>query len=278
MPELNDPRIAPPGDRFVSCQVVSASAAIRKTPDPEGETGTQALHGEVVHIFHREGAFGRAQCRRDRYVGWVEMEAIAIPALPPTHRVGALRTIAFTRPDVKSPPRMRLTLGALLTATGRRQEAWMEFDHAGWIHESHLEALDRFENDPAGMALRYLGAPYLWGGRESDGLDCSGLTQQAFEMCGVLIPRDTDMQAAWAGDPVDPGALQRGDLVFWEGHVGIMTSPDRLLHANAHHMMVAEEPLEVAAQRLAAVAGPVTGARRVDLGRARGAMEPWQKA
>lgn len=278
MPDLTDPRIARPGERFVSCQVVSASAAIRKAPDPEGEVATQALHGEVVDIFHREGAFGRAQCRRDRYVGWIEMEAIAIPALPPTHKVGALRTIAFMKPDVKSPARMRLTLGALLTATGRRQGAWMEFDHAGWIHESHIHLLDRFDHDPAAMAERYLEAPYLWGGRESDGLDCSGLTQQAFEACGVLIPRDTDMQAAWAGDPVDPGRLQRGDLVFWEGHVGIMTSPDRLLHANAHHMMVAEEPLAEAAARLEAVAGPVIAARRVDLGRARGAVEAWLKA
>ncbi|MFN4023957.1 MAG: NlpC/P60 family protein [Hyphomonas sp.] len=277
MPDLTDPRITRPGERSVSCQVVSASAAIRKTPDPGSEIATQALHGEVVDIFHREGAFGRAQCRRDRYVGWVEMEAIAIPALPPTHKIGALRTIAFTKPDVKSPVRMRLTLGALLTATGRRQGAWMEFDHAGWIHDSHIHLLDRFENDPVAIARRYLEAPYLWGGRESNGIDCSGLTQQAFEACGVLIPRDTDMQAAWAGDPVDPGALQRGDLVFWDGHVGIMASADTLLHANAHHMMVAEEPLEAAAGRLAPVAGPVTGARRIDLGRARGSVEAWLK-
>jgi cell wall-associated NlpC family hydrolase len=280
MPDFNDARLKRPDGVGIGYQVTAGVAAIRETPAADGRLGTQALHGELLDVFLEDGEFGLCQLRRDRYVGWVNMDALSAPALPVTHKVSALRTYCFSEPDLKSAPRFMLCLGARVAATGRTDGLWVECARAGWLHTRHLAALEAFETDPAGVAERYLETPYLWGGRESLGLDCSGLVQQAFEACSVILPRDSDMQAAWAGEPVAnwqaPGALQRGDLVFWEGHAGILMAPDTLLHANAFHLGVAREPLAAAIDRLRSVVGEVTGVRRVAL--QPGGTPDWLKA
>lgn len=273
MPDLKDPRLARPAGSPVAYQVTAGVAAIRETPAPDSRMVTQALHGETLDVFQEEGEFGLCQLHRDRYVGWVLMEAVSAPVLPPTYKISALRTYCFSEPDLKSAPRFMLCLGARVVATGRVDGLWTECARAGWVHARHLAPLEAFETDPAAVAERYIDTPYLWGGRESLGLDCSGLVQQAFEACGVLLPRDSDLQAAWAGDPLTDwsaaGLLQRGDLLFWDGHVGLLTAPDMLLHANAWHMAVAREPLADAVSRIRPSAGDVIGVRRVSLNSAK---------
>ena len=277
MPDFNDVRLKRPEGVGIGYQVTAGVAAIRETPSPDGRLATQALHGEIVDVFHEEGEFGLCQLRRDRYAGWVNMDALSAPALPVTCKVSALRTYCFSEPDLKSAPRFMLCLGARVVATGETAGPWVQCERAGWVHQRHLAPLTDFGSDPAGVAERYLETPYLWGGRESLGLDCSGLVQQAFEACGVQLPRDSDMQVAWAGQAVAdwqmPGRLQRSDLVFWTGHVGILTAPDILLHANVHHLSVAREPLAEADARIRAVAGDITCVRRVAL--TQGRLPDW---
>lgn len=283
MPVFSHKRLARPQGEGAPFQVTAGAVALRETPAPDGLVSTFALHGEVVDVYREEGEFGLVQCQRDRYVGWALMEALSAPVRPVSHKVSALRTYAFSQADLKSAPHFMLSLGARVVATGRREGPWVECARAGWVHERHLAGLGSFEDDPAAVARRFLGAPYLWGGRESLGLDCSGLLQQAFEACGVLLPRDSDMQAVWAG--TEASALEtdcnafdgfcRGDVVFWEGHAGILTAPDTLLHANAHHMAVAEEPLAEAIERIGKIVGPVTGVWRIDLATARGKPPAW---
>lgn len=262
MPDLNDARLARPEGVASAFQVIVPAASVRKQPAPAGELGTQALHGEMVDVYRHQDGFCLAQLRRDRYVGWIRLEDLSAPSLPATHKVSALRTFGFAEADLKSAPLAMLSLGARVAVTGRTQGSWIECEEAGWVHERHLAGLADFGTDAAGIAERYLGAPYLWGGRGSLGLDCSGLVQQAFEACGVILPRDSDMQAEWAGTVVAEGeASRRGDLVFWDGHVGILTAPDVMLHANAFHFEVAAEPLAHAVARI----GPVSVIRRVSL-------------
>jgi NlpC/P60 family/Bacterial dipeptidyl-peptidase Sh3 domain len=277
MTDVQDPRLARPAGQPVAYQVTAGVAAIREAPEPDARLGTQALHGEIVEVFREEGEFGLCQLKRDRYTGWVNMDALSAPVLPVMHKVSALRTYCFAEPDLKSAPRFMLCLGARVAATGQTVGDWVECARAGWVHLCHLSNLDAFEIDPAGVAARYIETPYLWGARESLGVDCSGLVQQVFEACGVQLPRDSDMQAAWAGEPVS-GDLRRGDLVFWEGHVGILEDAGTLIHANAFHLGVAREPLADAIARIRTVVGDVTCVRRVDIGAARGIVPDWLKA
>ncbi len=279
MPDRDDSRLSPPGAVRERLQVTAGVAALRAGPQPDAEMVSQALHGETVGLVEERGGFALVQAERDRYVGWADAEALSGPVLAPTHRVRALRTYVFSEPDLKSAPRYLISLGAGVVAEGEGVGDFVQCARAGWVFTGHLGRLDAPEDDPAGVAERFRGAPYLWGGCESLGLDCTGLTRAAFEACGVTLPRDSDMQFDWAGEAIAdweaPGALRRGDLVFWRGHVGIMLDAATLLHANAFHMAVAAEPLSRAIERIAPRHGRPTGARRIDLATERGRRPDW---
>ena len=168
----------------------------------------------------------------------------------PTQKVRALRTFAFAGPDIKQPPLAALPLGAEVAVTGEAEDKNARYaliSPAGAVVVQHLAPLDAVVPDWVAVAEMFLGTPYLWGGKTSLGIDCSGLVQVALREAGIAAPRDTDVQEAALGKALALGsglpALRRGDLVFWKGHVGIMRDAENLLHANAHHMAVAVEPL-----------------------------------
>ncbi len=278
MPNFNDKRLARPNGQSTVMQVTAGVVAVRETPAEDGRLATVALHGEILDAFEEVDGFAHVQCQRDRYVGWADVAALSAPVRAPTHKVSALRTYCYSEPDLKSAPHFLLSLGARVVATDRDGD-WVACARAGYVHTRHLTTFDQYTDDPTSVAERLIGTPYLWGGRESLGLDCTGLSQTAFEAAGVLLPRDSDMQFAWAGEAIDdwraPGALQRGDLVFWQGHCGLMANATELIHANAWHMAVVREPLSEAITRIARLYADPIGARRVNIAKARARLPDW---
>ena len=182
-----------------------------------------------------------------------------------THRIAALRSYVYPEPDGKLPPLALLSLNALITAKGF-EGRFLTLEGGGYVVARHALSAGEVVDDPVAVAEAFVGTPYLWGGRTSIGLDCSGLVQLAVEAAGHKAPRDADMQAAELGEPIEwreGTKLRRGDLVFWEGHVGIMTSATDLLHANAHHMTVEIEPFAEARERIREAGYEVIGVRRL---------------
>jgi cell wall-associated NlpC family hydrolase len=226
------------------------AAAIHRAPDAASEQMDQLLFGEAFDAVEEEGAFLLGQARRDGYVGYVEAAALAASVAAPTHRISAIRTYAFAEPSIKSKAFGPYSLNALATVVAVEGRL-ARVAGAGWMAAHHLSPIGAFACDPASVAELYLGAPYLWGGRESLGLDCSGLVQQALLACGLSCPRDADMQQA-LGREIAREAFGRGDLVFWKGHVAMGLDRLRIIHANAHHMAVAIEPLDEAMGRIKA--------------------------
>ncbi|WP_034763333.1 MULTISPECIES: NlpC/P60 family protein [unclassified Hyphomonas] len=279
MPDYNDTRLTPPDRPCRPVQVRAGSVAVREGPLPDSRLATEALFGEILDVFEEQHGFALVQCQRDRYVGWVALARLSERLLAPTHRITRPHTHAYARPDLKSPPQLILSLGARVSVMAEEGD-WRQCQDAGWVHHRHLAPLDVFEEDPVSVAERYIGTPYLWGGRSGLGLDCTGLTQQSFEAAGVLLPRDSDMQFAWAGEAIAdwqaPGALQRGDIVFWKGHAGIMTDSGHLLHANAWHMAAAHEPFEEAVTRIAKYYAEPIGARRIQISSEKGMVPAWK--
>ncbi len=271
--------VLPAGGSEQLMQVSAGVTALRKAPSSDATQVSQALHGETVTLHHEEGEFGLVQAHTDGYVGWALMAALSAPVLKVTHRVHAARLHTYAAPKISAAPHFVLGIGARLTATGDRQGRYLKFERAGWIVEHLVAPIDDLESDPASVAERYLGTPYLWGGRDCLGLDCSGLVQIAFGACGVACPRDSDMQNHWFGDPLAdwtaPGALRRNDLVYWKGHVGIMLDSETLLHANGTFMSTIKEPLRPAIARIANEYGEPLAARRVNLNELRGVEPAW---
>lgn len=247
----------------VVMQVIDVTAPLRSAPSPEAGLDTEALHGERVVVYEEtDEGWSWGQLARDGYVGWLSSNALAKESAKATHRVSALRTFVFPRPDIKSSPVASLSFGCEFSIRAEEENFFVE-EHGGFIPRQHVAPLSFRESDPVEVARRFLGTPYLWGGKTSAGLDCSGLVQLALQSTGRDCPRDSDMQQA-VGSPVAgrEAHLQRGDLIFWKGHVGICAGEGGLLHANAFHMAVAEEPLTEAIRRIGAGGSEIVCVRR----------------
>lgn len=253
--------------RFVegkAYQAHLAAVAIRRAPDGAAMQEDQLLFGELFTVYEEQRGWGWGQSEQDGYVGYVEMAALSAPPIASTHRICALRTYAFSAPDLKSAPLLLLSLNAKAQLE-RIDASYGKLARTGWVPLRHLAPLESKAADWVEVAERFVGAPYFWGGRESLGLDCSGLLQTALEAAGIKAPRDADMLECLGNPlPLQLDVLQRGDMVFWKGHCGVMRDATHLLHANAFHMQTAIEPLADAAQRIAALAGPIRAIKRLE--------------
>jgi len=248
-------------------EVVAPQAPLRREPRSDAMLDTEALKGERVMVYEvTEEGWSWGQLVYDGYVGWLPSEALREPRSAPTHRVVALRTLVFPAPSIKLPPVEALSLGSAL-AIARIEPPFAVTAEAGFVPLVHLAGGQPAERDFVSVAERFVGVPYLWGGKTSLGLDCSALVQLALAACGRKCPRDTDMQESALGAPVESAAdisnLKRGDLLFWPGHVAIARDHVSIIHANAHHMAVAIEPAVEAVARIAAAGTQLSSIRRL---------------
>ena len=243
--------------------VIEPVADLRRAPSHEAALASQALFGEQVMVYDvTEEGWAWGQLESDGYVGWLSANALGPPGPAPTHKVNVPRTFAFPRPDIKAPPLAGLPMGARLAVV--HQDERFAVTAAGWhVPLAHLEPIRATHADFVAIAERFLETPYLWGGKTSLGIDCSGLVQVALQAAGLSCPRDSDMQELVLGAAASLTELRRGDLLFWHGHVAIARSTDEITHANAYHMRVAIEPVEDAVRRIRAMGMPLTSVRRL---------------
>ncbi|MFN0265257.1 NlpC/P60 family protein [Tepidamorphus sp. 3E244] len=286
-PELADARLKGQVEaaRFVEgepARIIEPVVRLFPTAQHGAIADTELLMGEAVRVFETtDEGWAWVQSDVDDYVGWCAASALGPVAPEPTHRVTALWTHLYAAPHIKTPPAGFAPLNAHLSVEGTAAgssgtaaggaaasaERFVKLADGRFAISRHLAPLDASPpTDFIGQARKFIGTPYMWAGRTARGIDCSGLVQMGLAACGVKAPRDSDMQERGLGTPVnesDPGAWQRGDLVFWKGHVGIVSEPGTLLHANAHHMATVEEPLGPAVERIAGAGLQVTSVKRL---------------
>jgi len=248
-------------------EIDAAQAPVRDAPAHDAELLTEALKGERLTVYDvNADGWAWGQLADDGYVGFVPADALRAPGPSPTHKVTALRTFAFPGPSIKLPPLETLSFGCRL-AIARVEEPFAITASGAHVPLLHLAPLAAMETDFVAVAERFLGTPYLWGGKSSLGIDCSGLVQLSLAACGMTGPRDSDRQEQTLGAPLawsrDPKQLRRGDLVFWKGHVAIVRNAASLVHANSHHMAVAFEDSAAAIARIREGSGEVTSVRRL---------------
>ena len=255
--------------RFVSgeeFEISDAIAPLRSGPASDAMLATQALKGERVTIYDRNGeGFAWGQLKSDGYVGWLPDRALAKPAAAPTHKITALRTFAFPGPSIKLPPVDTPVMGAMVTVV--REDGPFVVTRDGWyLPRQHVGSIDRHAEDFVAVAEQFAGTPYLWGGKSSLGIDCSGLVQVSLNAAGIGCPRDSDMQQDGLGRILglaESSKLQRGDLIFWKGHVAIVRDADSIVHANAHHMATVIENTRDAIARIRAAGSEIAAIKRL---------------
>lgn len=267
-PDLADARLRGKVEaaRFIDgklYEVVRETAPLRREPRHDAALDTEALYGERVRVFEiDEEGWAWGQLEADGYAGYLPAAALAWAGTPATHKVTALRTHGFPGPDIKLPPFVALPLGGRIAVA--RDDGRFAITAAGlYVPLRHIAPLDSREQDYVALAERFLGAPYLWGGKTTQGIDCSGLVQVALNAAGIPCQRDSDMQERAFSVNVSLDALRRGDMIFWEGHVAIARDAETIVHANAFHMAVAIEPVAGAVARIKAAGNDVSSVRRL---------------
>ena len=246
-------------------QVVGAVAPVRLVPRFDAPLLTEALCGELATVYEVRDGWGWLQLENDGYVGYMPMDNLSVTIDEPSHWVASRATFVYPAPDLKRPPVMRLSFNGKVTVLGR-EGRFLELTRGGYVYGGHLQPMEEKAKDFVRLAERLVGTPYLWGGRSSVGIDCSALVQLALQGTGASCPRDSDMLEGEVGEPLankDIDKLQRGDLVFWRGHVGIAQSSEWMLHASGHQMEVVVEPIRRAVERIATTHGEVTAIKRI---------------
>lgn len=273
-PDLADARLKGEvsADRFVTgtpARIVLPVADMLRDPRPDSGLNSQLLRGDDVTVFEEAEGFAWVQAARDGYVGYVSGNALGPRAEEPTHVVSAPRSFLYPGPDLRFPRLGELSLGSSVTVkdfaeTRGTRYALLSTGEA--MVAGHVRPIGEAAGDYVAVAEQLLMTPYLWGGSTAFGIDCSGLVQLAMRMAGRDVLRDSDMQAATLGEPLEPGdgysGLRRGDLVFWKGHVAIMLDERTMIHANGHTMLVSREGLTDAIDRIGYLYGGPTGFRR----------------
>lgn len=248
--------------RAIELTCIAAGAPVQGAPSAMSGAVSELLRGEVFHALDLTTDWAWGFCGHDGYVGYVRRDALDVREVA-THRVIADVAPLFFAADIKSPIADYWSRGALLQ--GEAQGDFIACAE-GFVHARHVAPAEQQQRDWTAVAELYLGMPYVWGGRGHRGVDCSGLVQVALGQCGIAVPRDTDLQRDGIGSPIpDGGTLRRGDIIFFPGHVGIMTDETHLLHANAHWMAVVKEPLTDVIVRFGSNESPVLARRRIGL-------------
>jgi cell wall-associated NlpC family hydrolase len=250
--------------RFVEgtrAQIAEPVTPLLRAPDPTAMQLTQAIYGEHLHVFEHAHGYAFIQLEEDGYVGYVPITALQGEVTPTTHHVSAVSTHVYGKPDIKSQPAIAIPMNSSLSVVGQEGQ-FVELASGEFVFAAHVS--DKRETDFVAVAERFLNVPYLWGGKSFAGIDCSGLVQASLHACGIPCLRDSDMQEKSLGVPASLDHLQRGDFIFWKGHVGIMRDATHLLHANGHHMMTVIEPVQDAITRIKSKGGgEVTAVRRL---------------
>lgn len=273
-PDLADTRLQGKVEaaRFVAGRpgrIVQPVADIRKAPEAKSGLNSQLVFGDDVEIFEAGEQWSWVQAERDGYVGYVPTAAIGDREAEATHVVAVPRTFVYPGPDLKLPCRGALSMGSRVTVVGRaetRNTLYAMLETGEAVIESHLLLGESCAADYVDVAETLIHTPYLWGGATGFGIDCSGLVQLSMRMTGVAVLRDTDMQVGSIGQPLSVDTefsnLRRGDLVFWRGHVAIMTDAASMIHASGHTMLVSREKLAEAVTRIEPLYGLPTAFRR----------------
>ena len=231
-------------------QIISPIADVHGAPDTSAlreKFETQLVFGEVFNVHEEKNDWCKGVCTHDEYPGYIESKHLTKAVTNPTHIITAARSYTYRDATIKSQMINTLSFGSRITITSAVHQDYAQISDGSWIYKKNIAPIDTIDKNHVATAIKFLETPYYWGGRSGFGIDCSGLVQVVLARAGIAVLRDTEMQENALGSSVD--TPRAGDIVFFSGHVGIMANDRDLIHANAFHMKVTIEPLNVIVER-----------------------------
>ena len=203
---------------------------IYEKPKQYSKLSSQMLYGEKFKILENKGHWLKIKTNYDNYTGYIRKKKFLIKEFVPTFKVSSKKTEIFTKRNKKLIKTNRFMFFASRIKKIEENKNFIEFEKNKWIKKKHLKKIKFFENNSNKIFRLFLNSKYLWGGKTSDGIDCSSLIQIYFFYNGVFFPRDTKDQIKYCKKKIKK-KFTKGDIIFWKGHVGACLNQIKFIHA-----------------------------------------------
>jgi len=203
---------------------------IYEKPKQYSKLSSQMLYGEKFKILENKGHWLKIKTNYDNYTGYIRKKKFLIKEFVPRFKVSSKKTEIFTKKNKKLIKTNRFLFFASRIKKIEENKNFIEFEKNKWIKKKHLKKIKFFENNSNKIFKLFLNSKYLWGGKTSDGIDCSSLIQIYFFYNGVFFPRDTKDQIKYCKKKIKK-KFTKGDIIFWKGHVGACLNQIKFIHA-----------------------------------------------
>jgi len=220
----------------------SSIGNINSKPTNNSETLSQILYGEKFKILNNGKNWVKIKTNYDNYIGYIKKGNFN-QNFNPTLKIKKIKSKIFIRKKNRFLPTKNYLYFASGISVLNKYKRLIEFEKNKWIKKSDIIKIDHFEKNYIKIIKLFKSSKYLWGGKTSDGLDCSALIQVYFYYNRIFFPRDTKDQIRYCKRKKVRN-LCKGDIIFWKGHVGLCLSKSKFIHAYGPKKKVMVMPTE----------------------------------
>ena len=189
---------------------------------------TQMLYGENFTLLKKFGNWCKIKLHTDNYVGFIIKKKFAKPSKP-THKVSVLAANIYGKASSKTKQNKKLTFSSKIYAK-EKNGSFTKFENK-WIRTKDLKPISYKDKKIFSKINLFKEKKYKWGGKNFNGVDCSALVQLFFNFNNKFCPRDTKDQLNYFKKKIKLQNIMKNDLIFWRGHVAIILSKKKLIHA-----------------------------------------------
>lgn len=222
---------------------------------------TQLLYGDTFKIIEKSGLWIKIKNKQDNYKGFIKNKKFP-PNHLNTHKVFKLYSNLYAKPNNKNIIKKKLSFGSKIKVL-EKKGSFYKFDNL-WVKKKDLKKINFCTKDPFHYIKKFVNVKYTWGGKHYNGVDCSGLIQLFMNFNNKFCPRDSSDQKKYFKYKIKLKNIKRNDLLFWPGHVALVISKTKLIHAYAPLSKVATMPIKYSINKILKTANlKVSGSRRI---------------
>ncbi len=199
-------------------------------PSIKSEITTQILYGEKIKILSKRKNWLKIKTDYDNYVGFLKHSKL-MRQFCPSFKVYKAKTRIFKKIRMKFIRSEKFLFFASRIVKKKSYNGFIEFEKNMWIKKRDLKPIKFCEKKFSKILKLFINSRYKWGGKTSNGIDCSALVQIYFFFNNIYFPRDTKDQIKFIRKTKKYKIYKKDSLLYWEGHVAVLLNKNTLIHA-----------------------------------------------
>ena len=201
---------------------------VYKKNNIKSEIVTQLLYGDAFKKIKKTGTWIKIRNDSDNYKGYIQNKLFSLKQKN-THKICVLCSNLYSEPNNKNKIKKKLSFGSKIKVLNNKK-SFYKFDNL-WIKKKDVKKINFKTKDNFRNIDKFINVKYKWGGKNFSGVDCSGLVQLFLNFNNKFCPRDAKDQIKYFKKKIKFNNVKKNDLIFWKGHVAIILSKKKLVHA-----------------------------------------------